>query len=73
MLAALPLLLALQLPASTPTPDLSQTFAGKPAAPSRTSPANGDTVGYWQQRADYRIVARLDEGKQAVVATARLT
>ncbi|GLC27935.1 M1 family metallopeptidase [Roseisolibacter agri] len=74
MLAALPLLLALQqLPASSPVPDLSQTFAGKPAAPSRTSPANGDTVGYWQQRADYRIVARLDEPKQAVVATARLT
>jgi hypothetical protein len=71
MLAVLPLLLALQQPAAAP--DLSQTFAGAPRAPSRTSPAGGDTVGYWQQRADYRIVARLDESRDVLVATARLT
>ncbi|MGZ8456776.1 MAG: M1 family metallopeptidase [Gemmatirosa sp.] len=71
MLAVLPLLLALQQPAATP--DLSQTFAGAPRAPSRTSPANGDTVGYWQQRADYRIVARLDESRGVLLSTARLT
>lgn len=74
MLAVLPLLLALQQPvAPPPLPDLSQTFAGQPRAPSRTSPANGDTVGYWQQRADYRIVARLDEPRDVLVASARLT
>jgi hypothetical protein len=72
MLAVLPLLLALQQPPAA-TPDLSQTFAGAPRAPSRTSPASGDTVGYWQQRADYRIVARLDETRDVLVASARLT
>ncbi len=34
-----------------------------------TSPATGDTVGYWQQRANYDIIARLDEARQTVVAT----
>ncbi len=27
-------------------------------------PAGGDTVGYWQQRADYRVVVTLDEDQQ---------
>ena len=27
-----------------------------------TSPANGDTTGYWQQHVAYTIVAHLDEG-----------
>ena len=45
-----------------------------PAAAQRvgTSPATGDTAGYWQQRANYDIVARLDEVKQALVATGTL-
>jgi Peptidase family M1 domain len=34
-----------------------------------TSPATGDTVGYWQQRANYDIIARLDEARQLIVAT----
>jgi len=34
-----------------------------------SSPASGDTVGYWQQRASYDITARLDEKRQTLVAT----
>ncbi len=37
-----------------------------------TSPASGDTSGYWQQRANYDIVARLDEARQVIVATGTL-
>ncbi len=37
-----------------------------------TSPTTGDTVGYWQQRANYDITARLDEQRQVVVATGTL-
>ena len=37
-----------------------------------SSPTSGDTVGYWQQRANYDIVARLDETRQVVVATGTL-
>ena len=37
-----------------------------------SSPASGDTVGYWQQRANYDITARLDESRQMVVATGTL-
>ena len=37
-----------------------------------SSPASGDTVGYWQQRANYDIIARLDESRQVVVATGTL-
>jgi Peptidase family M1 domain len=37
-----------------------------------TSPASGDTAGYWQQRADYDIAARLDETRQVVVARGSL-
>jgi Peptidase family M1 domain len=37
-----------------------------------TSPASGDTVGYWQQRASYDIIARLDESRQTLVATGTL-
>src|SRR6185503_14646992 len=43
---------------------LLQTPYQQPGAiknPASTSPATGDTVGYWQQRVQYRIVARLDE------------
>ncbi len=37
-----------------------------------SSPVEGDTVGYWQQRANYDITARLDEARQLVVATGTL-
>jgi len=37
-----------------------------------TTPATGDTVGYWQQRATYDIIARLDETRQVLVATGTL-
>ncbi len=52
---------ALLLPASL----LAQTKFG-------SSPASGDTVGYWQQRANYDIIARLDESRQTIVATGTL-
>ncbi len=37
-----------------------------------SSPASGDTLGYWQQRANYDITARLDESRQTIVATGTL-
>jgi hypothetical protein len=43
---------------------LLQTPYQQPGAlkkPAESSPPTGDTVGYWQQRVRYRIVARLDE------------
>ena len=43
---------------------LLQTPYQQPGAiknPAESSPPTGDTVGYWQQRVHYRIVARLDE------------
>ena len=43
---------------------LLQTAYQQPGAvknPAESSPATGDTVGYWQQHVRYRIVARLDE------------
>ena len=40
---------------------------------SFSTPASGDTIGYWQQRADYRIVATLDEEAQRLRATGELT
>src|SRR5688500_2890842 len=69
----LPLLLALQqVPAPPALPRLPQD----PALPRRethTTPPSRDTVGYWQQRASYRIAARLDEARQALVAEGTLT
>ncbi|MDQ6926729.1 MAG: hypothetical protein M3154_10910, partial [Candidatus Eremiobacteraeota bacterium] len=56
-----------------PRRDSAQQFDGRPDAPSRTSPRGGDTTGYWQQRAGYRIIARLDEAREVLMATARLT
>src|SRR5438270_10101776 len=43
---------------------LLQTPYQKPGAVknlAESSPPGGDTVGYWQQRVHYRIIARLDE------------
>ncbi len=42
-----------------------------PSAPA-TTPRGDDTTGYWQQRADYTIVATLDERAQAVRASGTL-
>ncbi|HEY0969484.1 MAG TPA: hypothetical protein VGE02_00765, partial [Gemmatimonadales bacterium] len=36
------------------------------------APPSGDTTGYWQQRANYTIVATLDEGAEALRARATL-
>ena len=44
-----------------------------PADSSPTTPPSRDTVGYWQQRVRYRIEARLDERRGAVVARGVLT
>ena len=38
-----------------------------------TSPPSGDTVGYWQQRVSYRIVATLDERRGVASGVADLT
>ena len=38
-----------------------------------TTPPSRDTVGYWQQRTRYRVVARLDEARQALTARGTLT
>src|SRR5579884_1280131 len=38
-----------------------------------TTPPSGDTIGYWQQRVHYEIVATLDESQSQLRATARLT
>jgi hypothetical protein len=37
-----------------------------------TSPSSGDTVGYWQQRVGYTIVATLDEERMAIRAGGEL-
>ncbi len=37
-----------------------------------TTPLFGDTVGYWQQRADYTIVATLDDGRGVISAEGTL-
>src|SRR6476620_10777936 len=37
-----------------------------------TSPATGDTVGYWQQRANYTVVATLDEAQNKLHARGTL-
>src|SRR5919206_4303477 len=40
---------------------------------SFTTPPSGDTVGYWQQRITYRVVATLDETAQRLRARGELT
>src|ERR687894_1674965 len=37
-----------------------------------STPEGRDTVGYWQQRADYTVVARLDERRGVLVAEGTL-
>ena len=71
----LPLLLALQQAAGPPgAPSASPALPHAPAGViATTTPPSGDTVGYWGQRADYTIVARLDEQRHAARATGELT
>src|SRR5437868_13590405 len=38
-----------------------------------TSPASGDTVGYWQQNVHYQIIATLDEAQSKLRADGVLT
>src|SRR6476469_1136080 len=41
-------------------------------AAAGSTPANGDTTGYWQQRVHYSIIAHLDEGLQGFTAQGTL-
>ena len=43
-----------------------------PAQRNSSSPASGDTTGYWQQRANYDISAQLDESRQTLSARGSL-
>ncbi len=54
-----------------PLPGQGPTAPRIPTAPS-TSPRGGDTTGYWQQRADYTIVATLDERMGGIRASGTL-
>lgn len=45
----------------------------QPAFQGATTPASGDTVGYWQQNVRYRIVATLDETQTKLRADGLLT
>src|SRR5687767_5616310 len=40
---------------------------------SHSTPASGDTVGYWQQRVEYQMTAQLDEARGVIRAAAGLT
>ena len=52
---------------------LQDVAPGAPVRPPTTpDAAAADTSGYWQQSVHYEIVARLDEGRGAVVAAGRL-
>src|SRR4051812_676776 len=37
-----------------------------------SSPVNGDTTGYWQQRVGYTLIAHLDEGLTGIKAQGKL-
>src|SRR5438445_896781 len=53
---------------------LQQPAASAPQAryQGATSPASGDTIGYWQQNVHYTIVATLDEEQTKLRATGTL-
>lgn len=77
VLAALVLASSLQLAprvATTQPGSLPNQQALAPRFPLRpaTTPTGGDTVGYWQQRADYQIIATLDERLGVITATSTL-
>src|SRR5688500_6505747 len=44
----------------------------QPELRNYTTPPTGDTLGYWQQRVDYRITAALDESRGVVSGVADL-
>jgi hypothetical protein len=71
--AAVLLLLAVGTASAQPValPNQGSSAPAIPVAPSTTPPGN-DTTGYWQQRADYTIVATLDERANAVHANGTL-
>ncbi len=58
-----------------PSDILPNQRADAPPVPvaSATTPPGGDTVDYWQQRADYRIVASLNDSTGVLSATGTLT
>ncbi|MEP6833546.1 MAG: M1 family metallopeptidase [Gemmatimonas sp.] len=72
ILIALPLATSALRAQGSTLPNQGPSVPAIPTRPSTTPPGN-DTVGYWQQRADYRIVATLDERVNAIHATATLT
>jgi hypothetical protein len=76
LLAALatPAVACAQRPAPLPPTGLPNQGADDPVVPVRaaTTPASGDTAGYWQQRADYTIVATLDDTRGVIAADGRL-
>ncbi|MGH7663927.1 MAG: M1 family aminopeptidase [Gemmatimonadaceae bacterium] len=45
---------------------------GLPQQTAPTTPASGDTIGYWQQHVDYRIAGTLDEERGVLEARAQL-
>ena len=51
---------------------VSALFQQGTAFQGATSPASGDTAGYWQQRVQYSIVATLNEEQDKLQATGRL-
>jgi hypothetical protein len=57
-----------------PRAALPNQGADSPAIPRTpaTTPLFGDTIGYWQQRADYRIVATLDDTRGVLSAEGTL-
>jgi len=60
--------------ASRPVSVLPNQGPDAPAVPmtAATTPPSGDTAGYWQQRADYAIVATLDDTRGVVSAQGTL-
>ncbi len=62
--------------AASPLQVASASLQQQPhSAPFRgaTSPPSGDTLGYWQQRVHYEIVAKLDEAQAKLESEAILT
>lgn len=62
------------LRAQTPAVIVPNQGPTDPRIPQRaaTTPPSGDTAGYWQQRADYRIVATLDDARGVIDAQGTL-
>lgn len=55
----------------TPLPNQGPRAQRVPVAPASTPPG-GDTLGYWQQRADYSIIADLDDATGVLSAQGTL-